>query len=147
MTARLSARPPRRQELWRGAEGQDTEEQAAGEQGQPRLDFIAPLSMPGSGSPLVVLQISSSDWLNHILKQWPIPDSSGEALRVGLQSAPWLVKPNTEELGEVLDDLDDGACMVEVRCGWRWQGPARTMVVWMAVGWMGGGRAGVLVAA
>ncbi|HEH9403109.1 TPA: PAS domain S-box protein [Aeromonas bestiarum] len=50
------------------------------EQGQPRLDFIAPLSMPGSGSPLVVLQISSSDWLNHILKQWPIPASSGEAL-------------------------------------------------------------------
>ncbi|MFC5837043.1 PAS domain-containing protein [Aeromonas bestiarum] len=50
------------------------------EQGQPRLDFIAPLSMPGSGAPLVVLQISSSDWLNHILKQWPIPASSGEAL-------------------------------------------------------------------
>ncbi|MGX5834945.1 PAS domain-containing protein [Aeromonas piscicola] len=50
------------------------------EQGQPRLDFIAPLSMPGNGSPLVVLQISSSDWLNHILKQWPIPASSGEAL-------------------------------------------------------------------
>ncbi|MCH7347070.1 PAS domain S-box protein [Aeromonas sp. MR7] len=50
------------------------------EQGQPRLDFIAPLSMTGSGAPLVVLQISSSDWLNHILKQWPIPASSGEAL-------------------------------------------------------------------
>jgi len=29
-------------------------------------------------------------------------DSSGEALRAGLQSAPWLVKPNTDELGEVL---------------------------------------------
>ncbi|MCO7592827.1 MULTISPECIES: 1-phosphofructokinase [Pseudomonas] len=29
-------------------------------------------------------------------------DSSGEALRVGLRTAPWLVKPNTEELGEVL---------------------------------------------
>ncbi|WP_200626681.1 1-phosphofructokinase [Pseudomonas sp. LAM2023] len=29
-------------------------------------------------------------------------DSSGEALRAGLQSIPWLVKPNTEELGEVL---------------------------------------------
>lgn len=29
-------------------------------------------------------------------------DSSGEALRAGLQSLPWLVKPNTEELGEVL---------------------------------------------
>lgn len=29
-------------------------------------------------------------------------DSSGEALRAGLQAMPWLVKPNTEELGEVL---------------------------------------------
>ncbi|MGJ3440708.1 1-phosphofructokinase [Pseudomonas sp. Je.1.5.c] len=29
-------------------------------------------------------------------------DTSGEALRVGLQAGPWLVKPNTEELGEVL---------------------------------------------
>ncbi|MCO7522376.1 MULTISPECIES: 1-phosphofructokinase [unclassified Pseudomonas] len=29
-------------------------------------------------------------------------DSSGEALRAGLEAAPWLVKPNTEELGEVL---------------------------------------------
>ncbi|MGY3896148.1 PAS domain-containing protein [Aeromonas enterica] len=50
------------------------------EQGQPRLDFIAPLSMPEGPSPFIVLQISASDWLNHILKQWPIPDSSGEAL-------------------------------------------------------------------
>ncbi|QCI14603.1 1-phosphofructokinase [Pseudomonas putida] len=29
-------------------------------------------------------------------------DSSGQALRAGLGSTPWLVKPNTEELGEVL---------------------------------------------
>lgn len=29
-------------------------------------------------------------------------DSSGDALRAGFASAPWLVKPNTEELGEVL---------------------------------------------
>lgn len=29
-------------------------------------------------------------------------DSSGEALRAGLQAAPWLVKPNTDELAEVL---------------------------------------------
>ena len=29
-------------------------------------------------------------------------DSSGEALRLGLEAAPWLVKPNTEELGEAL---------------------------------------------
>lgn len=50
------------------------------EQGQPRLDFIAPLPMTGSGAPLVVLQISSSDWLNNILRPWPAPGSSGEAL-------------------------------------------------------------------
>lgn len=29
-------------------------------------------------------------------------DSSGAALSAGLQAAPWLVKPNAEELGEVL---------------------------------------------
>ncbi|NBA97866.1 1-phosphofructokinase [Pseudomonas sp. R5(2019)] len=29
-------------------------------------------------------------------------DTSHEALRAGLQAQPWLVKPNTEELGEVL---------------------------------------------
>lgn len=29
-------------------------------------------------------------------------DSSGEALKAGLLSAPWLVKPNTDELSEVL---------------------------------------------
>ncbi|MCS4247131.1 1-phosphofructokinase [Pseudomonas sp. BIGb0164] len=29
-------------------------------------------------------------------------DTSGEALRAGLQAGPWLVKPNTEELAEVL---------------------------------------------
>ena len=29
-------------------------------------------------------------------------DTSGEALRAGLEAKPWLVKPNTEELGEAL---------------------------------------------
>ncbi|MCO8164098.1 1-phosphofructokinase [Pseudomonas sp. 21LCFQ02] len=29
-------------------------------------------------------------------------DTSGEALRAGLQAAPWLIKPNTEELAQVL---------------------------------------------
>jgi hypothetical protein len=50
------------------------------EQGQARLDFIAPLPMAGDKSPFIVLQISRSDWLNNILKSWPVPDSSGEAL-------------------------------------------------------------------
>jgi 1-phosphofructokinase len=30
-------------------------------------------------------------------------DTSGEALRVGLEAAPWLIKPNTEELADALD--------------------------------------------
>lgn len=41
-------------------------------------------------------------------------DSSGEALRQGLRAAPWLVKPNAEELAEAcaaegIDDLDEQA--------------------------------------
>ncbi|WP_448177050.1 1-phosphofructokinase [Pseudomonas putida] len=50
----------------------------------------------------------SADWFRQLLELLKaqglkvVLDSSGEALRVGLQSAPWLVKPNTEELGEVL---------------------------------------------
>lgn len=50
----------------------------------------------------------SADWFRQLLEQLKAQglkvalDSSGEALRAGLQAAPWLVKPNTEELGEVL---------------------------------------------
>lgn len=50
------------------------------EKGQPQLDFIAALPGKGGQSPFVVLQIHSSDWLNNILRLWPVPDSSGEAL-------------------------------------------------------------------
>lgn len=34
-------------------------------------------------------------------------DTSGEALRTGLQAGPWLVKPNTEELADALDNATD----------------------------------------
>ena len=34
-------------------------------------------------------------------------DTSGEALRAGLQAGPWLVKPNTEELAEALGNSTD----------------------------------------
>ncbi|MFV3403692.1 MULTISPECIES: 1-phosphofructokinase [Pseudomonas] len=50
----------------------------------------------------------SPQWLRELLERLKALglkvalDSSGEALRAGLQAAPWLVKPNTEELGEVL---------------------------------------------
>ncbi|MBI6886603.1 1-phosphofructokinase [Pseudomonas sp. yb_2] len=72
-----------------------------------RLEQIAP------GHDAVVVAGSlprgiSADWFRQLLERLKaqglkvVLDSSGEALRVGLQSAPWLVKPNTEELGEVL---------------------------------------------
>lgn len=48
--------------------------------GQPRLDFLAPLTTAAGPAPVIVLQISGSHWINQILKPWPIPDSSGEAL-------------------------------------------------------------------
>lgn len=50
----------------------------------------------------------SPEWLRELLLMLKAQglkvalDSSGEALRAGLQAAPWLVKPNTEELGELL---------------------------------------------
>ena len=34
-------------------------------------------------------------------------DTSGEALRLGLEVGPWLVKPNTEELAEALGNATD----------------------------------------
>ena len=34
-------------------------------------------------------------------------DTSGEALRAGLQAGPWLVKPNTEELADALGHTTD----------------------------------------
>ena len=50
----------------------------------------------------------SPHWLRTLLQQLKDQglkvalDSSGEALRVGLEAAPWLIKPNTEELSEML---------------------------------------------
>ncbi len=72
-----------------------------------RLEQVAP------GHDAVVVAGSlprgvSAEWFRQLLEQLKgqglkvALDSSGEALRAGLQSAPWLVKPNTEELGEVL---------------------------------------------
>ncbi|MGE8324480.1 MAG: 1-phosphofructokinase [Pseudomonas sp.] len=72
-----------------------------------RLEQIAP------GHDAVVVAGSlprgiTADWFRQLLEQLKAQglkvalDSSGEALRAGLQSAPWLVKPNTEELCEVL---------------------------------------------
>ncbi|MNM66025.1 Tagatose-6-phosphate kinase [compost metagenome] len=85
----------------------------------PEVDEAAQIALMGrlqqvaAGHDAVVVAGSlprgiSADWFRQLLEQLKALglkvalDSSGEALRVGLQSAPWLVKPNTEELGEVL---------------------------------------------
>ncbi|MFS2159913.1 1-phosphofructokinase [Pseudomonas sp. Pseusp122] len=51
----------------------------------------------------------SAQWLQSLLlrlKELGLKvalDTSGEALRAGLQAGPWLIKPNTEELADALD--------------------------------------------
>lgn len=72
-----------------------------------RLERIAP------GHDAVVVAGSlprgvSAQWLQTLLERLKAMglkvalDTSGEALRAGLAAAPWLVKPNTEELAEAM---------------------------------------------
>ena len=55
----------------------------------------------------------SPQWFQKMLKQLKdlglkvALDTSGEALRAGLQAGPWLVKPNTEELADALGHATD----------------------------------------
>ncbi|MBH3410307.1 MULTISPECIES: 1-phosphofructokinase [Pseudomonas] len=78
-----------------------------------RAELLRRLQQVAPGHDAVVVAGSlprgvSPEWFRQLLEQLRQQglkvalDSSGEALRAGLQSAPWLVKPNTEELGEVL---------------------------------------------
>jgi 1-phosphofructokinase len=72
-----------------------------------RLDQIA----PGHDAVVVAGSLSqgiSPEWLQALivrLKNLGLNvalDTSGEALRAALKAGPWLIKPNTEELAEVL---------------------------------------------
>ncbi|WP_060512434.1 1-phosphofructokinase [Pseudomonas sp. NBRC 111124] len=78
-----------------------------------RTELLQRLAQVAPGHDAVVVAGSlprgvSPEWFRQLLEQLQAQglkvalDSSGEALRAGLQSSPWLVKPNTEELGEVL---------------------------------------------
>ncbi|WP_449429800.1 1-phosphofructokinase [Pseudomonas putida] len=78
-----------------------------------QTSLLRRLEQVASGHDAVVVAGSlprgiSPDWLRQLLDQLHAQglkvalDSSGPALRAGLQSAPWLVKPNTDELAEVL---------------------------------------------
>lgn len=80
-----------------------------------RLDQLAP------GHDAVVVAGSlprgvSPEWLQALLQRLKDMglkvafDSSGAALNAGLRATPWLIKPNTEELGEAVGQpLDDFA--------------------------------------
>lgn len=84
-----------------------------------RNDLLHRLAQVAPGHDAVVVAGSlprgiSPGWLRELLQMLKAQglkvalDSSGEALRAGLQAAPWLVKPNTDELGEVLGLPVDG---------------------------------------
>ncbi|TFY94676.1 1-phosphofructokinase [Pseudomonas nabeulensis] len=61
-------------------------------------------------------------------------DTSGEALRAGLNAGPWMVKPNTEELAEAFDNATDAVSQLHQQgvehvvvsdgaAGVNWYGP------------------------
>ena len=83
-----------------------------------RLDALVP------GHDLVVVAGSlprglDADWFAALLRRLRALgarvalDSSGAALRAGLATAPWLVKPNVEELAEACGRLDELAAQAE----------------------------------
>ncbi|MGE7990241.1 1-phosphofructokinase [Pseudomonas sp. NPDC089554] len=80
---------------------------------QAQLTLLARLEQLVEGHEVAVVAGSlppgiSPSWLRKLLLQLRAHglkvalDTSGEALRAGLESLPWLVKPNTDELSEVL---------------------------------------------
>ena len=82
-------------------------------------DLLHLLAQVASGHDAVVVAGSlprgiTPQWLRQLLLQLKAQglkvalDSSGEALRAGLEAAPWLVKPNTEELADVLGQPVEG---------------------------------------
>jgi 1-phosphofructokinase len=85
---------------------------------QAQLALLNQLTLIAPGHDAVVVAGSlpggvSAQWfqdllvhLNHLGLKVAL-DTSGDALRAGLQTGPWLVKPNTEELAEALDNATD----------------------------------------
>ncbi|QVM97553.1 1-phosphofructokinase [Pseudomonas sp. SORT22] len=80
---------------------------------QARLELLTRLEQIAPGHAAVVVAGSlpqgiSPQWLQMLLARLKAMglkvalDTSGEALRAGLACGPWLVKPNTDELSEVL---------------------------------------------
>jgi 1-phosphofructokinase len=85
---------------------------------QAQLALLNQLSLIAPGHDAVVVAGSlprgvSPQWFRGLLEQLKglglkvALDTSGEALRAGLKAGPWMVKPNTEELAEALDNATD----------------------------------------
>ena len=85
---------------------------------QAQQELLEMVAMIGRDFDAVVVAGSlprgvSPQWFKHLLEALKnlglkvALDTSGEALRAGLQAGPWLVKPNTEELAEALDNATD----------------------------------------
>ncbi|MDF0730204.1 1-phosphofructokinase [Pseudomonas entomophila] len=91
----------------------DVNGQGAPVDAQAQMALLARLEQVAVGHEVAVVAGSlppgvSPSWLRKLLLQLKAHglkvalDTSGEALRAGLESQPWLVKPNTDELSEVL---------------------------------------------
>lgn len=85
------------------------------------LDKLAQIA-PGFDAVVVAGSLPrgvSPQWFKGLLEQLKryglkvALDTSGEALRAGLLAGPWLVKPNTEELAEALDNATDGVSQLQ----------------------------------
>ncbi len=85
---------------------------------QAQKDLLNMIASIGAGFDAVVVAGSlprgvSPQWFQSLLEQLKglglkvVLDTSGEALRAGLKAGPWMVKPNTEELADALDNAPD----------------------------------------
>ena len=85
---------------------------------QAQAELLKRLALIGSDFDAVVVAGSlprgvSPQWFQALIEQLKnlglkvALDTSGEALRAGLKAGPWMVKPNTEELAQALDNATD----------------------------------------
>ncbi|QXI29404.1 1-phosphofructokinase [Pseudomonas vanderleydeniana] len=119
---------------------------------QALLETVARIA-PGHDAVVVAGSLPrgiSPQWLQALLlrfKQLGLKvalDTSGEALQAGLAAAPWLVKPNTEELAEVLQrPVETAEAQAEAAASLQIQGVEHVVVSQGAdgVNWFGAAQA------
>jgi len=122
---------------------------------QAQAELLARLEQIAPGHDCVVVAGSlprgvSAAWLQALLERLVALglkvalDTSGAALRAGLATRPWLIKPNTDELAEVLDiAVDTPQAQAEVAGRLQAQGIANVVISQGAQGvnWFSAGQA------